>query len=71
MQPGEGQLHLGLHSCGTHYSASRIRGPLGQVLKQRGLAYAGLTAHDQGPALTGPYAGHEPVKYATFAEPAR
>jgi hypothetical protein len=71
MQPREGQLHLGLHSCSTHYSASRTRGPLGQVVKQRGLAYAGLTAHDQGLALTGPHASNEPVKHATFAESAR
>ena len=31
---------------------------------------AGLTAYHQGPALTGPHASNEPVKYATFAEPA-
>ena len=69
MQPREGQLHFRLHSRGPRYQAPR--GPPGQVVKQHGLAYAGLTAHHQGPALTGPHASNEPVKYATFAEPAR
>jgi hypothetical protein len=69
MQPGDGQLHLRLHSHGPHHQAPR--GPPGQIVKQDGLAHAGLTAHHQAPALTGPYASNEPVKYATFAEPAR
>ena len=70
MQPGEGQLHFGLHAGRTHYPASRTRGPAGQVVKQHGLAYARLAAHHQGLAFTGPHPGHEPVKHATFAEPA-
>jgi len=69
MQPREGQLHLRLHSHGPHNQAPR--GPPGEVVKQNGLAHAGLTAHHQRPALTGPHASHEPVKYATFAESAR
>jgi hypothetical protein len=69
MQPREGQLHFGLHSRCPRYQAPR--GPPGQVVKQNGLAHAGLTAHHQCLALTGPHAGHEPVKYATFAEPVR
>ena len=69
MQPREGQLHLRLHSHRPRYPAPR--GSPGQVVKQHGLAYAGLTAHYQGPALTGPHASNEPVKYGTFAEPAR
>ncbi len=69
MQPREGQLHFRLHSRGPRYQASR--GPPGQVVKQSGLAHAGLTAHHQGLALTGPHASHEPIKYAAFAEPAR
>ena len=69
MQPGEGQLHFRLHSRCPRYPASR--GPPGQVVKQHGLAHAGLTAHYQGPALAGPYTSNDPVKYATFAAPAR
>jgi hypothetical protein len=69
MQPREGQLHLRLHSDGPRYQASR--GPPGQVVQQSRLAHAGLTAHHQCPALTGPHASHEPVKYPAFAEPAR
>ena len=71
MQPREGQLHFRLHACSPHYSALRTRCPAGQVVKQNGLAYAGLTAHHQGLALTSPHASNEPVKYATFAEPVR
>ena len=69
MQPREGQLHFRLHARRPRYQAPR--GLPGQVVKQHGLAHAGLTAHHQGPALTGPHASNEPVKYATFAEPAR
>jgi len=69
MQPREGQLHFRLRSHGPRYQAPR--GPPGQVVKQNGLAYAGLTAHHQCAALTGPHASNELVKYATFAEPAR
>jgi hypothetical protein len=69
MQPREGQLHLRLHPHGPRYQAPR--GPSGQVVEQRGLADARLTAHHQGPALTGPHASNEPVKDATFADPAR
>jgi hypothetical protein len=69
VQPGEGQVHFGLHPCCPRYQAPR--GPLGQVLKQHGLARAGLTAHHQGLPLAGPHASDEPVKYATFAVPVR
>ena len=69
MQPGEGQLHFRLHSHGPRDQAPR--GPPGQVVKQSSLAHTGLTAYHQGPALTGPHASNEPIKYATFAEPAR
>jgi hypothetical protein len=69
MQPRERQLHFRLHSRGPRYQAPR--GPLGQVVQQSGLAHAGLTADHQGPALTGPHVSNEPVKYATFVEPAR
>jgi hypothetical protein len=71
MQPREGQLHFRLHSRGPRYQAPRTRCPADQVVKQHGLAYAGLTAHHQRLALTGPHASDEPVKYATFAEPVR
>ena len=69
MQCREGQLHFRLHARCPRYPASR--GPPGQVVQQNGLAHAGLTAHHQGPALTGPHADNEPVKYATFPEPVR
>jgi hypothetical protein len=69
MQPRKGQLHLRLHARRPHYPAPR--GPPGQIVKQHGLAHAGLTAHHQGPALTGPHASNEPVKHATFTAPAR
>jgi hypothetical protein len=69
MQPREGQLHLRLHSHGPRYQATR--GPPGQVVKKRGFAHARLTTHHQGLALTGPHASNEPVKDATFADPAR
>jgi hypothetical protein len=69
MQPREGQLHFRLDARRPPDQASR--GPPGQVVKQSGLAHAGLTSHHQGLALTGPHASHEPVKYLTFAEPAR
>jgi hypothetical protein len=69
MQPGEGQLHFRLHSHGPRDQAPR--GPPGQVVEQHGLAYAGLTTQHQCPALAGPDAGHEPVKFAAFAAPAR
>jgi hypothetical protein len=69
MQPREGQLHLRLHSHGPRYQAPC--GPPGQVVKQCGLACARLTAHHQGPALTGAHASNEPVKDAAFAKPAR
>ena len=69
MQPREGELHFRLYARRPHYQAPR--GPPGQVVKQRGLAHARLTAHHQGPALTGLHASDEPVKHATFAEPAR
>ena len=71
MQAREGQLHFRLHAGSTHYSASRTRCPADQVVKQHGLAYAGLTAHHQCLALTGPHASNEPIKYATFSEPVR
>jgi hypothetical protein len=69
MQPREGQLHFRLHSHRPRDQAPR--GPPGQVVKERGLAYAGLTAQHQSLALTGPYASNKPVKDAAFAEPAR
>ena len=69
MQRRERQLHLRLHAHGPRDQAPR--GPPGQVVKQRGLAHAGLTAQHQGPALTGPHVSDEPVKYVTFAESAR
>ena len=69
MQCRERQLHFRLHARCPRYQAPR--GPPGQVVQQNGLAHAGLTAHHQCPALTGPHASNEPVKYATFAAPAR
>jgi hypothetical protein len=69
MQCREGQLHFRLHARCPRYPASR--GPPGQVVKQHGLTHAGCTAHHQCPALTSPHASNEPVKHATFAEPAR
>jgi hypothetical protein len=69
MQCRERQLHLRLHARCPRHQASRR--PPGQVVQQHGLAHARLTAHHQGPALTGPHADNEPVKHATFAEPAR
>ena len=69
MQPRERQLQFRLHARGPRYQAPR--GPPDQVVKQRGLAHAGLTAYHQGPALTGPHVSDEPVKYGPFAEPAR
>ena len=67
MQAREGQLHFRLHARGPRYEAPR--GPPGQVVKQHGLAHAGLTAYHECPALTGPNVSNEPIKYATFAEP--
>jgi hypothetical protein len=58
-----------LHPRRPRYQAPR--GPPGQVVQQSGLAHAGLTAHHQRPALTGLRVSNEPVKYATFAGPAR
>ena len=69
MQARESQLHLRLHSRGPRYQARRS--PPGQVIEQSGLAHAGLAAHYQCPALTGPHAGNEPIEHATFAEPVR
>ena len=62
----------GLHQlCARRPRHQASRGPLSQVVQQRGLAYAGLTAHHQGPALAGPHVSNEPVKCVTFAAPAR
>jgi hypothetical protein len=69
VQSCEGQLHFRLHTRSPRYPAPR--GPPGQVVQQRGLARTRLTTQHQCPALTGPHASNEPVKYATFAEPAR
>jgi hypothetical protein len=69
MQPRERQLHFGLHAGGPRDQAPG--GPRSQVIKQRSLAHPRLTAHHQRPALTSPHPSHEPVKYVTFAEPAR
>ena len=67
VQAREGQLHLRLHSGRPRYQAPRR--PPGQVVKQRGLAHPGLTAHHQRPALAGAHVGDEPVKHRAFAEP--
>jgi hypothetical protein len=64
----EGQFHFRLHSGCPHDQAPR--GTLGQVVKQHGLAHARLTAHHQCPALADPHVSNEPIKYATFAQPA-
>ena len=69
MQARERQLHFRLHASGPYYLAPW--GPSGQVVQQSGLAHAGLTAHHQGPALTGPHVRDEAVKHVTFAQPAR
>ena len=53
MQAREGELHLRLHSPGPHHQAPR--GPPGQMIKQDGLAHAGLRA----PPGPGP---HRPVR---------
>ena len=68
VQGSERQLHLRLHARCPRHPASRR--PPGEVVQQHGLAHTGLTAHYQRPALTGPHTSNEPVKCATFAEPA-
>jgi hypothetical protein len=49
MQPGEGELHLRLHTRGSCDPASRR--PVGRVFQQRRLADARLATHDQHRAL--------------------
>ena len=52
VQPGERELHLGLDARDPGDAA--LRGPLGDVLQQRGLADPRLAAQDQHRALPGP-----------------
>src|SRR5690242_2407117 len=68
MQPGEGQLHLRLDAHRPRYPKAR-RLP-DQVVQQRGLAHARLTADHQHPALTGPDAIDELGERAHLAGPA-
>jgi hypothetical protein len=65
VQPGEREFHLRLHADGAHHPAPR-RVP-GQVVEQRCLAHAGLTAHHQHLARACPYRLDQPVKHAAFA----
>ena len=69
MQPGEGQLHLRLHTGRPRHPAP-VR-PRSQVLQERALAYPRVTAHHQGTALTSPDSIDEPVKLITFGQPVR
>jgi hypothetical protein len=52
MQPGEGQLRLGLETVHVDHLASRR--PPDEVVQQRRLADPGLAAHHQRPALARP-----------------
>jgi hypothetical protein len=71
VQAREGQFHLRLDAHHARHRASGIRCLPGQVLQQRSLAHARVTAHYQSPALTGPDRGDEPVERVAFAAPAR
>jgi hypothetical protein len=61
MQPGVGQLHLGLDTGGPLDAAARRA--TGQVFQQRRLANARLAMHHQRPALAGADSLHQPVKH--------
>ena len=65
MQPGERELHLGLHARGAR--DVEARGALRGVLQQRGLADAGLAAQDQDRALARSYACQLPVQHLALA----
>jgi hypothetical protein len=67
MQPGEGQLHLGLHTHRSGHPAPP--GPADQVIQQRRLAHAWLTPDNQGLSFTCPHVNHEPVQDSTFTAP--
>jgi hypothetical protein len=69
VHPGEGELHLRLDTHSTRHPAAR--GVLHQVVQQRRLAHARVTAHHQGPALTGANRVEEPVQHVAFAAPTR
>jgi hypothetical protein len=66
MQAGEGQLHLRLDPDRAHYLAARRRRS-GQLVQQRGLAHARLTADHQHPALSGPDRLDDPAQGADLA----
>jgi hypothetical protein len=68
MQPGERQLHLGLHP--GHPGQPAAARPPGQVLNQHGLAYSRLAVHHQHPALTSPHSVNQPGQHGALAAPA-
>jgi len=68
LQPGERQLHLGLHARGTDHPAAR--GVPGHVVQQRRLAHPRLARQNQRPALARPDRTDQPVKETEFAAPA-
>jgi hypothetical protein len=68
VQPGEGQLHLGLDPRGPCDPAPG-RGLL-EVVEERGLADPRLAAQDQHLAAAGPDPGQEPVQRLALLAPA-
>ena len=70
MEPGEGQGHLGLHARRARHPAPGGRGPRGQVVQQRGLAHARVTADHQGAAPAALDRLDEPVEGGAFGVPA-
>ncbi len=60
MQPAVGELHLGLDANRTRDAATF--GMLGQIIEERGLAHARLTAEHDDSALPGPSVGQELVE---------
>ena len=69
VQPGEGQLHLGLHARRALQPASGR--PLGDVLQQRRLAHPRLSVDDQRPALARPDGLQQPVEVSTLGAAAQ
>jgi hypothetical protein len=69
MQPGEGQLHLGLHAGRAGDAApGRLAA---RVVEQCRLPHARLTAQHEDPALARPRRVDEPVERGAFLEPVR
>jgi hypothetical protein len=68
MQTRVGQFHLGFRTSNVH--DAQARGLTVQVIKQRGLADAGLAAHHQRRAGTAARIDQQPVQHRKLAPPA-